>query len=568
MDKLQQNKNHEPLSQKLLDTALKKLRRAVEGNGVDTQLVKIKSYDGYVHCFSTKTCLKLAPVIAKRTEPGKNSIAIPLINENDINVKAATRIHNAVINAGTRESIIQTYTRKDPTKGFAAKSIRMPLETLKQDYVLHQECHTCHKTGKIACQRCASKGTTNCEQCYGQRKTICHHCNGQRFIQNGAQRNTCMHCNGQGKVNCQTCHGQGIVQCAACKSHGHIACVKCAKTGIFSIIHHMDAEATSSFACDEISKIPQDIAVYLKDEKTRKTFTEHAKVTPITSSQNDFTNQTTADTATINTEHQAQQGAQQENLITIPFEVKCPYADVVFDINGREYEGKILGYRPIFMNFPNFIEEMASDGIEKLKKAAKSRQNALENIRKATKFAFIKESLSLTIRNNNAHAFREIKRIYPVGVSDKMVKQTIINIRRSLKNITLMPRLLALGIGSLLALGIYYAYMSYGGDAHIIPPRLWQSQPLAAYGLSTILQASPMLLCFVMASALARFKTRISLQGVLAAQDLNTIKSNLGHVAYAIPFIYISGAALICEFLIKAENLPAWFTLTRQAIFG
>ncbi|MEC7703045.1 MAG: hypothetical protein VYC19_09835, partial [Pseudomonadota bacterium] len=133
MDELQQNQNQEPLSQKLLDTALKKVRRAIEGNGIDTELVKIKSYDGFVHLFTTKTCLKLSPVIAKRTEPGKNTIAIPLTNELDINNKAATRIHNAVTNQATREAIIKTYTHKDPTKGFAAKNTRMPLAPLRQE---------------------------------------------------------------------------------------------------------------------------------------------------------------------------------------------------------------------------------------------------------------------------------------------------------------------------------------------------------------------------------------------------------------------------------------------------
>lgn len=568
MDELQQNQNQEPLSQKLLDTALKKVRRAIEGNGIDTELVKIKSYDGFVHLFTTKTCLKLSPVIAKRTEPGKNTIAIPLTNELDINNKAATRIHNAVTNQATREAIIKTYTHKDPTKGFAAKNTRMPLETLKQDYVLHQDCQTCHKTGRIACQRCASKGQISCDQCHGQRKTICHHCHGQRFIQNGNQRNTCTFCNGQGKTSCQTCHGQGVISCANCKAHGHIPCTKCAKTGVFSIIHHMDAEALSSFTCDTIKDLPQDIAVYLKDEKTRRNFTEHAKVTPITNSQNDFSNQTTADATTIATEHGAHQAGQQENIIAVPYAVKCPYATLTFEINGQEYEGKMLGYRPIFLDFPNFIEDFAKNGIESLKNAAKNRNNAHNSLKNAAKLTLIKESLSLTLRNSNMRALRQIKRIYPIGVSDKQIKNIILNTRRAIKNITFIPRLIALGIGSILALGIYYGYMSLGGDNYIIPQPLWQKQPLAAYSISTAAQLSPMIICFMLATLLARFKTRISLQKILPAQDLNSIKTNLGHIGAAIPLIYITGAALICEFLVKAENLPAWYTLTRQALLG
>ena len=565
MDEPLQSQNYEPISQKLLDTALKKIKRAINGNGVEIDDVKIKSYDGTTHVFTTKTLLHLKPVLAKRTEPGRNTAATPISHEAEINVKAATRIHNAVSNADTRDAIIKSYTKKDPNNGFAAKALRLPLETLKHDYVLHQDCAACQKQGKIPCPQCNTTGQRSCDTCHGNNRMQCHHCNGQRFIHGANGKQNCPHCNAMGTVNCIKCHGKGTINCTYCKAQGYAPCTKCASSGVFSVINHFEAEAQSMFKCDDLAKLPKAITDYLKNEKTRKNFAIHAKITPKTTKNDDLSNQKTSLTQAQNTQHGASKQAKQRDLISIPFEVRCPYADITISVGSEEYDGKMLGFKPKFTEFDPFIEILAKEGIENLKKAAKDKATSKENLKKAIDFAIIKETLSLTIRNTNNNALRQLRQIYPLGIRDNQLKSLIQQTRRAMKNITLLPRIGAMAAGLTLSLALYFVYLHFNGDS-IIPANIKQSSPLIGHLMTTLLQASPLLITFVLTSYLAKIKIRYSLRDMLNAADLSVIKTNLGNIGLLIPVLYITGAALICEFVTKAENLPLWFTMLRQAI--
>ena len=563
MDEPRQNKNYEPISQKLLDTALKKIHRAVNGNGAELDKVKIKSYDGVVHIFKTKTFLQLKPTIAKRTEPGRNALAAPLHNELEINSKAAARIHNAVINAGVRDTIIQAYTKTDKTHGFIAKAAKLSLDSLKQDYVLHQDCLSCNSSGKIICQPCNAQGRRNCDLCNGNRTTPCHNCNGQRFIMQNGQRQNCTICNGQGTINCVRCHGQGIMNCPQCKAQGYLPCTKCAQTGSFSVIYHLDVSAISNFECKDTKDLPLDITKYLKNEKARHMLAQEAKITPLKVTQDDFTKQNTADSHITHVAQESSEPRHQQSLISIPFEVKCPYMDLTISIDDQEYSGKALGFCPLFMNFEPFIEIIAKKGIENLKSAANSRNDVDKHLKSATEYAIIKELLSLTVRNTNSNTLRQIKRIYPVGVRDSELKAMIMNMRRALKNITFIPRLIGTGLGVTVALLLYFLYLHFNGNS-IIPTTLWQTQPLLAQITSSALQLTPLAATFVLALSLTKMRIRQSLQGIVASADLTSVKANLGRIGLFIPVIYVFGAALICEFAIETENLPLWFTMLRQ----
>jgi hypothetical protein len=83
---------------------------------------------------------------------------------------------------------------------------------------------------------------------------------------------------------------------------------------------------------------------------------------------------------------------------------------------------------------------------------------------------------------------------------------------------------------------------------------------------TTILQLTPLAVTFVLAAALTKMRIRQSLQSIVASADLTSVKANLGRIGLFIPVIYITGAALICEFAIKTESLPLWFTMLRQHI--
>tara|TARA_R110002094_G_scaffold49575_3_gene61359 strand:+ start:2168 stop:3871 length:1704 start_codon:yes stop_codon:yes gene_type:complete len=565
MDEPLQSQSYEPISQKILETTLKKIKRAVKGNGVDIDAVKIKSHDGIIHVFNTKTLLQIKAVLAKRTEPGRNTIATPLASEAEINLKAATRINNAVTNEGTRDAIIKSYVNKDPSKGFTAKTVRLPLESLKHDYVLHQDCPTCQKQGKIQCRQCNATGKKICDICHGSNRMPCHHCNGQRFIHGTNGKQNCPHCNAIGTLNCIKCHGKGTMSCTYCKAQGYSPCTKCASSGVFSVINHFEAEAQSLFKCDEQAKLPKEISDYLKNEKTRRNLTLHAKIVPLRVKDDDLSNQHTTQTQAKNAEHSASKQTKQKDLITIPFQVRCPYADIVIEVNGEEYSGKILGFRPKFTEFDPFIEILAKKGMDKLKKALKDKKNSRENLEKATEFAIIKEILSLTIRNSNANTLRQLKKIYPLGVRDSQLKAMMQQTRRAMKNITLLPRIAAMSIGLLISLTLYFIYLFYNGDS-LIPETLKQSNALLGHAATTVLQVSPLIITFVLTSYLAKIKIRRSMRDILSAADLSVIKTNLGHIGLAIPVLYITGAALICEFATKSENLPLWFTMLRQAI--
>lgn len=558
MDDLQKNQSYEPISQKLLDTALKKIQRAVQGNGVAPEHVKIKSYEGRVHIFETRTVLKIEPTIARRQEPGKNSTATPLLNENDINSKVSARVHNIVTQRKVREDIIKSYIKTDKTKGFAAKSTRLPLEPLKHDYVLHKDCITCNKKGKIACPRCGTQGKKICEICHGNRKTICHSCNGQRYIYNGQQQKTCATCNSHGHVNCSHCHGQGTVRCINCKAQGYTLCTQCSCSGVISVINHIEGVAISHFESHEDSPLPQEIERYLINEKTRFEFSQNASITPIKKHDKEDELISSEVNSAQAAEQQASNKTQQLDSIHIPFEVKCPLAELTINLNGEEYSGQILGYRPLFNNFEPFIEKIAQKGIDTLEKAAQNKKNTQNDLKNACEYKLIEESLSLYLKNGMLNAYRQLKRLYPVGVSDKTLKSMLRLCGKAVAQISLAPRITASLLGTIIAICLYYALFAFGGE-HLIPQDLWLNHPPLALFLSTLVQLAPLSITYILYIQIARLKLHKSLKPLVPDLERQKIKVRFGKLSLLILGGYLLSAVSIHLYAIPQEKWPLWF---------
>ena len=327
--------------------ALEELRKAVTGNGVKPENIRLENITGATLNFTAVTILKIQPRISEKTTLGR--ITGPEKVDNAKSMRDAIENHKreSVQNFANITRIRDTILSRDD-RGFALVNARINLDFLRKDFVYFESCNACRAKGTLLCQRCDGKGYEICPRCNGNGVDFCPVCNGNGTIQmQDGKHQSCHRCRGERKIVCSLCQQRRKIQCGVCKTKGSTTCAQCNGQGWNSIISIVEIEAIVAFDYSR-DDVPERIRMQI--EELGAALAQYASITPIAPAQE-----------------------TRSEDIKITYQVSLPYADAVFAFNGKKIDALLLGNNGKICNAPNFLEDLIRPGIEKLEAAAQGR---------------------------------------------------------------------------------------------------------------------------------------------------------------------------------------------------
>ena len=345
--------------------------------------------------------------------------------------------------------------RKRLDLGFALTGQSIALSTYNKNYVVHELCASCGGRKYLLCGVCHGDGRSKCYRCKGSMQVDCPQCNGHRTVAAGASRKTCTRCNGNGKINCTQCNGKGVTKCKNCKGDGRLNCKSCRATGMHSVLGSLIVKAKCAFwydrealaAAEEAPELPPLIDALGPRMVTEK----HADIAFIED---------------VERLRQLDQEVKSDEY-KIPYRVRLPWGDITFRLRDKIVKGKLFGFNPRLCHVDTFLEEPLIPGIHKLEEAARTRGDAVQNIKDASRFRALGEALVLTARMGHGRAFEAFEKRYPFGLRTETLHNILNSADAALRNVTRHPRRMGVVYGAVLTMIILCGFYLTPVRAHI-----------------------------------------------------------------------------------------------------
>ena len=405
--------------------ALKQIRALCQGNGVAPDSVQIKSAQGTLINFKAITHLELHPETAEEIKKGRYETGEPIENPADLQKTIAELISSAIKNTDTRKYLTKMLTDR-PDKGFSLHAEYLEVEPLKKDFYLHEPCGTCAGRGSTNCTRCGGQKREVCNQCHGRSMISCKYCSGSGFMQGpDGKQIQCNRCFGQRQIACPLCRKTGSIACRQCKGTGAAKCNSCNGSAVFTRIIHLIVKLKTLFEIDRAS-LPDPVIKIIEGNGTKMVEKAHIKL-------------------------HAAQVKREDGGLAIEYEVEFPYGDLELSINGKPLKTHLFGYKGKMLRLPNFLDQLVEPYFNYLTKAAGGAGAVAGNIKKASKARLMAEGLLLSVQMPPKKAIISLKKKFPMGVSNDMIKQIILLSNKALTNVTRKTRFGGLGVGMALA---------------------------------------------------------------------------------------------------------------------
>lgn len=441
--------------------ALDKIKNLVNGNDCAPGDVTLQSFEGEVLHFQATNTLTILTKLGEKHIPGRIEGPVKVDNE----TAAKTAINNAYKNLSEDSNAIRETILNREDKGFGVHHEHIPLPFFKKEFVIFDPCQTCKTTGVVTCLPCGGKGQSQCPKCHGSGMGQCHHCNGTQMI-NGPnnQRIQCPICHGAGRTSCNQCQQAGTIQCKTCRSAGTTPCSNCNGNAWTSHIHIMEIEAHTNF--DVPRETLPDKVVNMIDKHGAK-IKDHAKI------------------IMVNPEHPPRQETEHVEIPMI-YDVTLPYAHLEYAIKGTTYYTFLFGTQNRMTHTSPFLDDLIKEGLRKLKDAAGTRGDVTKNLKAASQFRTVKESIIAAALHSKAKAQKALKAKNPIGLSDGAIQNMIETADTALQNITRKPRTLGLIYGAILNVALISGYFFIARE--IIISKL--ANPMMHYVIDALILAT------------------------------------------------------------------------------
>lgn len=435
----------EAVPDEVLEKALKLVQAVAKGNGLRGLQVALGEFEGAVLTFEAYEVFHMDPQISEKRVSGKQNGEAA-----GSTVDMRSRMQ-AVLSKVSENPDVKKFTidmlRKRPDLGFALNGQSIALSNYNKNYVVHELCTSCGGRKYMLCGVCHGDGRAKCYRCKGAMQIDCPLCHGQRTVAAGNARKTCTKCNGNGKVGCSLCNGKGVTKCKNCKGDGRLNCQSCHATGWHSVIGSLLVKAKCSFWYDKEALAAAENAPELPpviDALGPRMVTEkHADISFIED---------------IERLKQLDQEVKPDEY-KIPYRVRLPWGNISFRLKDKVVNGKLFGYNPALYHVDPFLEEPLIPGIHKLEEAGRTRGDAVQNIKDASRFRALGEALVLSARMGHGRAFEAYGKRYPFGLRTDTLHNILNSADAALKNVTRRPRqrgVLYSAILSLALLGGFY----------------------------------------------------------------------------------------------------------------
>lgn len=434
------HQGREAVPDEVLEKAVKQVQAVVKGNGLRGLQVALADFEGAVIKFEAYEVFHMDPQISEKRVSGKQNgeVAGSVI---DMRNRMQAVLSKVTENPDVKKFTIEML-RKRLDLGFALIGQSIALSNYNKNYVVHELCTSCGGRKYMLCGVCHGDGRAKCYRCKGAMQTDCPMCHGARTIAAGSGRKTCTKCNGNGKVGCTLCHGKGVTKCKNCKGDGRLNCKSCNATGWHSVIGNLLVKAKCAFWYDKEALVAGENAPELPpiiDALGPKMVTEkHADIVFIEE---------------VERLKQLDQEVKADEY-KIPYRVRLPWGDISFRLKDKVVKGKLFGYNPALYHVDAFLEEPLIPGIHKLEEAGRTRGDAVQNIKDASRFRALGEALVLTARMGHGRAFEAYEKRYPFGLRTDTLHNILNSADAALKNVTRRPRQMGVVYGALLSLAL------------------------------------------------------------------------------------------------------------------
>ena len=430
--------------------ALNTVKLLVKGNQFDPEDIKLEAFEGEILHFQAENMLTIHKKITQKTVPGRLKGPVQLAGESAVH-EAIDKSYlslsgDLAVKRQIRDAILE---RDDQGFGISNEIVKLPF--WKKEFVFFEPCQTCKTSGNVTCLPCHGKGTEICARCNGSGASSCTHCNGAAMIQgpNGNQIQ-CPICHGQGRTSCNMCNQTGKVECKTCRTKGTTTCPNCQGNAWNSHIYHLEVEARTAFDYPR-NRLPDKVVAMIDQYGVK--IREHATIEISQDKE-----------SSVNLDDEEKQkkletlDKNKDLRLPILYEVKIPYGHIEYDIAGKSYYTFLFGKNGELSHVSPFLDDLTSQGVRKLEDAAEMRGDVNYNLAKAVEYRTVKEGLYFAMRFGSGKAQRALKSKNKLGLSNGAIKKIITLSDKALKNITKKPRIIGLGIASLLHVGAFSTY--------------------------------------------------------------------------------------------------------------
>ena len=534
----------------LAEAALRRMRQAAHGNGIDPRSISMTHLDGETLHFEGRSLFEIKATLAEKSLPGKETQGEICTSASDLRGKIQQTIARSTISRDML-TMASDFLEKRKDKGFAVNDLVVKLDRLNKVFIFYNSCTTC-TAGHINCIQCQGAGLINCIKCRGHRTIVCPMCRGTKVSrQPNGSTGTCRKCNGHGESQCTFCRAQGKTRCAACSGTGHAPCQKCHSTGIISDIGYVTFEGRTRCTFDP-EPLPPELPKLLLQTGPALAADKHADVAILREREQDIARQ----------ELETTEKLQVKDELIVPYYIRLPYADIGFKIgDGAELRGKLFGLHPRLLNIPPFLEQPLAPGIDRMQQAADN-LNVRSNVMEAIRYRVLGDALVAVATLPVKKAAIRMRKKWSLGLRQDSLDTIVLRTRAAFANLTKIPRLTGLLMGLATAGAGYAAYL-------LERPNLAMLHPYALVALDIVVVGAGAFLGTLASQINIKRSVRSVFAKIMPPDQIRTITPRAGSVAI---LSAIGSTILFCMVIagIYAAGHPApfWAMPALKAVFS
>lgn len=435
---------HQPLDEAYGQKALLRVRKAVEGNGLDPESVALGAVEGMVYAFDAHIYFRFAPKVSEEALPaGRPPPATfqTLASRADIDREVTIYTHKIVEDPTSGAQAAAAILAR-PDRGFGFRREEIPAAFPPKNYVLKETCPDCKGAGKSACAKCSGTGKVPCPKCKTTKMALCPMCFGRKTAADGKSK--CVKCHGHGRIPCLACHQTGYVSCTGCSGkNGKIPCKTCAGTGWTGRKIAVEMSVTADYDYDRAA-LPDELADLVEKLGPRTTAQGFARLEP----------------------GPLRRGEDRSSFI-LPCRLTSPFARVGILLPEQNFTCTVFGHNGKVSGLPPFLDAIIEPGVKELRRAAASGNIALPHLRRACRLRTVRSAILTAARSSPGQAIETLKRENGTTLSPAMMKNLVALANRALNRIATVPALIGMAVGLAAAAALYGFAFSEAGRGMI-----------------------------------------------------------------------------------------------------
>ena len=426
-----------------------RIRKQLDGNGVDPKTVSLSVKRQGMGNFSAQTSFKTDFDIDKQEKPGRHPIG-----ETVETGKAQPRVQELITEIQDNDTLseeIKTKIEALPFKGFGAEKNILPLKQHEKVFSEVHICKTCDGHGQSICQTCLGHGQIPCNLCHQHGMIQCPLCNGIGEIYQGSEKKLCTQCHGKREIFCTQCLGQKVMACTSCQGKGTISCSSCHGEGAntFTLSVKPYVQTHSEIHLQKLEYEPKTMANKIGALSLAKGGHIQIDVTKPPEQED---------------EQRAyyQDAPEDTGKSTVYYSATAPWAVAEVTIKDTNYNIYFLGYKGAIADSQPFMDAVIEKPLSFLESAGNKDNKPHEMLEKACDHRVSRETLKSVIKNGRKKAMKDIHQNYKIGFPKTSIQNFVRAAYKGINALTRKWRYIGLEIGLFLSPFISYFWFFEG----------------------------------------------------------------------------------------------------------